>query len=108
MIATRERWEKSRFVLCTNVLRALIGGSMSEGNNAVGILSELLENRGMPRSMRELLEKSIDLIGKKGTDNEKISIILSNLDDISNNPNLSTHVRTELWEAMSVLEGMTK
>ena len=71
-------------------------------------LIKILENRGVPRNIKLSLEDSINTINNLESEDEKISCIISVLDDASNDPNLSSYARTQIWNMVSVLEEMKK
>jgi uncharacterized protein (UPF0147 family) len=72
------------------------------------LIKEILENRGVPRNIKLSLEDSINTINNLESEDEKISCIISVLDDASNDPNLSSFARTQIWNMVSVLEEMKK
>jgi uncharacterized protein (UPF0147 family) len=72
------------------------------------LIKEILDNRGVPRNIKLSLEDSINTINNLESEDEKISCIISVLDDASNDPNLSSYARTQIWNMVSVLEEMKK
>ncbi len=72
------------------------------------LIKEILENRGIPRNVKSTLEESIEMINCMETDEEKISCIISILDDASVDPNLTSFARTQIWNVVSLLEEMKK
>ena len=72
------------------------------------LIKEIMENRGVPRNIKLSLEDSINTINNLESEDEKISCIISVLDDASNDPNLSSYARTQIWNMVSVLEEMKK
>ena len=75
--------------------------------NATGIenlLQEILNDRGVPRNIKSSIEESISILGNKDPEDQKIATIISILDEASNDPNLSPHARTKIWNMVSVLE----
>ena len=72
------------------------------------LIREIMENRGVPRNIKLSLEDSINTINDLESEDEKISCIISVLDDASNDPNLSSYARTQIWNMVSVLEEMKK
>jgi uncharacterized protein (UPF0147 family) len=75
-----------------------------------GLLSEMLQSilddRGVPRNIKESLQDSMTLLERDCSDNEKISQIISILDEAANDPNMSMAARTLIWNAVSAIEGM--
>lgn len=103
----------------------------------VGMLENVMNERGVPRNVRESLDnaaktlnssqpfkctsRSEDTCTPKGTlkglnpktrrkesAKEKISQAISILDESANDPNLATYTRTQIWGIVSLLEGMKK
>ena len=64
----------------------------------------LLEEPSMPKNLKAKLEA----IKETFTQGEEISITtnkaLAELDDIANNPTIDQHIRTQIWNIVSLLE----
>ena len=67
------------------------------------VLQQILENRGLPRSLRETIEAQV-----KGGAEGALPVLVSLLDEASSNPNLSPYARTEIWSALSALESLKR
>ena len=72
------------------------------------LLEDILNDRGVPRNIKTSIEESIKILNSKDPDEQKIATIISILDEASNDPNLSPHARTKIWNMVSVLESMKK
>lgn len=71
------------------------------------ILEYIMENNTVPRNIREEAQRSKDLLNDDSKDESvKISDVLGNLDEISNDPNIPVHARTLIWEVLSKLESI--
>ena len=70
------------------------------------LLREITEDRGVPRNIKESVEQSMGLLECKASDNEKLSQIISVLDEAANDPNMSMAARTLIWNTVSAIEGM--
>jgi len=68
------------------------------------MLQSIVEDRGVPRNIKESLEGSMSLLERDVSDNEKISQIISILDEAANDPNMSMSARTLIWNAVSHIE----
>ena len=68
------------------------------------MLQMILDDRGVPRNIKESLNDSMILLEKDVSDNEKVSQIVSILDEAANDPNMSMAARTLIWNAVSVIE----
>ena len=74
-------------------------------NEVCEILEYIMENSTVPRNIREVAENSKEmLLDKTLEESIKISTVLGNLDEISNDPNIPVHARTLIWEILSKLE----
>lgn len=71
------------------------------------ILEYIMENTTVPRNIREVASTSKDmLLDEEMEDSIKVSTVLGNLDEISNDPNTPVHARTLIWEILSKLESV--
>ena len=76
-------------------------------NNAMSTLNQIATNPSTPRNIRKNIT---DLIGGLKSDEYSISVravnTISLLDDVTQDPNLPSYVRTSLWQAVSTLESI--
>ena len=76
-------------------------------NNAVSTLNQIATNSSTPRNIRKNIA---DLIDGLKSDEYSISVravnTISLLDDVTQDPNLPSYVRTSLWQAVSTLESI--
>jgi len=76
-------------------------------NNAVSTLNQIATNPSTPRNIRKNIA---DLIEGLKSDEYSISVravnTISLLDDVTQDPNLPSYVRTSLWQAVSTLESI--
>jgi len=79
---------------------------MSTDAEISGLFEEIIEDRGVPKNIKNSLNDSLSILNGKASNEEKIASIVSILDDASNDPNLSMHTRTHIWNIVSVLEGL--
>ena len=76
-------------------------------NNAMSTLNQIATNSSTPRNIRKNIAELIE-----GLKSDKYSIsvravnIISLLDDVTQDPNLPSYVRTSLWQAVSTLESI--
>lgn len=66
----------------------------------VTLVEGILTDHGVPRRIKDELEQSLQSQAE-----DKLSQIISILDDASSNPNLSMGARTHIWSIVSTLEG---
>ena len=85
---------------------------MSEENkqameSALQTLSQLATSHSTPKNFKKTIS---DLIIELQTEENSISVraanAISSLDDITQDPNVPSFVRTTLWQAVSVLESI--
>ena len=76
-------------------------------NNAMTTLNQIATNPSTPKNIRKNIA---DLIVELKSDEYSISVraanTISSLDDITQDPNLPSYVRTALWQAVSTLESI--
>jgi len=75
-------------------------------NNAMSTLNQIATNSSTPRNIRKNIAELIE-----GLKSDKYSIsravnTISLLDDVTQDPNLPSYVRTSLWQAVSTLESI--
>ena len=68
------------------------------------MLQTIIDDRGVPRNIKESVQESMGLLEKDVSENEKVSQIISILDEAANDPNMSMGARTLIWNAVSVIE----
>ena len=64
----------------------------------------LQEDTGTPRSVREKLGNMISYLKKDADDSTKVSTVLSQLDELSQDVNIPPFVRTQLYSISGMLE----
>jgi hypothetical protein len=76
-------------------------------NNAIQTLNQLATSHSTPKNFKKTIA---DLITDLKSEEDSISVraanAISSLDDITQNPNIPSFVRTSLWQAVSVLESI--
>jgi len=76
-------------------------------NNAVSTLNQIATNPSTPRNIRKNIA---DIINGLKSDEYSVSVravnTISLLDDVTQDPNLPSYVRTSLWQAVSTLESI--
>jgi len=75
-----------------------------EKDELVELVQGIINDRGVPRKIKTTLEESLLILNGCQPDQEKLSQIVSTLDDASSNPNLSMNARTHIWNIVSALE----
>ncbi|MFB6143849.1 MAG: UPF0147 family protein [Candidatus Nanohaloarchaea archaeon] len=80
---------------------------MSNVNGLVERMRDTAEKNSLPSNVAEMLEKAADTLEE--TDEElsvRVNSAASILDEISNDPNIKQHTRTEIWNLASKVENL--
>jgi len=76
-------------------------------NNSLSTLNQIATNPSTPKNIRKNIA---DIVEQLKSDEYSISVRAANtislLDDITQDPNLPSYVRTSLWQAVSTLESI--
>ena len=76
-------------------------------NNAMSTLNQIATNPSTPRNIRKNIANLIEGL-KSGEYSISVRAVntISLLDDVTQDPNLPSYVRTSLWQAVSTLESI--
>ena len=76
-------------------------------NNATSILNQIATKPSTPKNIRKNIA---DIVEELKSNEYSISVRAANtislLDDVTQDPNLPSYVRTSLWQAVSTLESI--
>ena len=76
-------------------------------NNALSTLNQIATNPSTPKNIRKNIA---DIVEQLKSGEYSISVRAANtislLDDVTQDPNLPSYVRTSLWQAVSTLESI--
>ena len=76
-------------------------------NNATSTLNQIATNPSTPKNIRKNIA---EIVKELKSDKYSISVRAANtislLDDVTQDPNLPSYVRTSLWQAVSTLESI--
>ena len=76
-------------------------------NNSVSTLNQIATNPSTPKNIRKNIA---DIVEQLKSNEYSISVRAANtislLDDVTQDPNLPSYVRTSLWQAVSTLESI--
>lgn len=72
----------------------------------VKLLTEITEDRTVPRNIRSAAEEAKKDLTEKTNEtwDIRLSSAISVLDEIINDPNMPMHTRTQIWNVVSMLE----
>lgn len=77
--------------------------------NVIPIIEQVANDRSVPRNIRIKCEDSIKILKDEKQDIAiRVSTVISNMDEVSNDPNIPTYTRTQIWNIVSILEGTQK
>lgn len=78
-----------------------------EKDDIIQALSRIKDDRTVPKNIRASCE---ECIGDLQDDEDDISVRLSSciatLDEVSNDPNIPSYTRTQIWNIVSMLEAL--
>lgn len=75
--------------------------------NALTTLNSVVADQSAPKTVkRGVTELVSGLKGSEGSLAVRAANAISALDDITQDPNMPSHIRTRLWQAVSTLEGI--
>lgn len=73
--------------------------------NAIEILKQIADDRGVPRNIRRVATESIEiLMDTKMSVGLRAASVISKLDEVSTDPNMPLFARTKIWQVTSLLE----
>jgi hypothetical protein len=76
-------------------------------NTAITTLNQIATNSSTPKNIRKNIA---DIVEELKSDEYSISVraanTISSLDDVTQDPNMPSYVRTSLWQAVSTLESI--
>ena len=74
---------------------------------AIETLNQIASNNSTPKTIKKSI---IDLVGDLSKEEDSSSVRAANtislLDDVTQDPNMPSYVRTQLWQAVSKLESI--
>jgi len=70
----------------------------------IEILDRIINDRTVPRNIREAVERAKSALNSKEEEELKINSAIIALDEISNDPNMPLYTRTQIWNAVTLLE----
>jgi len=76
-------------------------------NNSMSTLNQIATNPSTPKNIRKNIA---DIVEQLKSDEYSVSVRAANtislLDDVTQDPNLPSYVRTSIWQAVSTLESI--
>ncbi|MEK6887734.1 MAG: UPF0147 family protein [Candidatus Aenigmatarchaeota archaeon] len=72
------------------------------------LLDEINDDRTVPRNIRNMVQEAKDNLNGKQELAVRINAAISILDEVSNDSNIPTYTRTQIWNIVSMLEVMNE
>lgn len=77
--------------------------------NIIPLIQQIVNDRTVPRNIRNKCEESIKILQNDKEDIAvRVNAVISNMDEISNDPNIPTYTRIQVWNIVSLLESIHK
>ena len=73
-------------------------------NEAVNLLDELNDDNSLPKTIRVICEEAKNILLSPNDIKLKIDAAMQKLDSLSDDVNMSTYARTQVWNIISLLE----
>ena len=75
----------------------------------ISLLETILGDRTVPKNIRKVIEDSKTALASGEKSEElKISTAIHLLDEVTNDPNMPLYTRTQIWNAVSMLEQLRR
>lgn len=75
-----------------------------EFEEVIELLTQILEDTSLPKGIRTNLQATVVQLQNGDDVSMKCDKSLQILDDLSNDPNIPSYARTQLWNIVSMLE----
>ena len=79
---------------------------MAEVEEIIEQLSELIEDRTVPRTVKAKLTSVVSSLKEDSELSLRVNKALNILDEISDDNNIQAYTRTQLWNVVSMLESL--
>ena len=74
----------------------------------MALLDKIINDRTVPKNIRKAAEDSKNTLNSGDPPEVKISTAINILDEIINDPNMPMYTRTQIWNVVSLLEGIRR
>jgi uncharacterized protein (UPF0147 family) len=81
---------------------------MKEMEQVMALLDKIINDRTVPKNIRRAAEESKKALNSNDAPEVKISAAIHILDEIINDPNMPVYTRTQIWNIVSLLEGIRR
>ncbi|MFH1229331.1 MAG: UPF0147 family protein [Candidatus Aenigmatarchaeota archaeon] len=77
--------------------------------NVLPLIQQISNDKTVPRNIRTKCEDSVKILQNDKEDVAvRVNTIISSMDEISNDPNIPTYTRIQIWNIVSLLESVQK
>jgi len=75
----------------------------------INLIQQIANDRTVPRNIRAKCDESIKMLQDEKEDVAvRVNTVISNMDEVSNDPNIPMYTRTQVWNIVSILESVRK
>ena len=75
----------------------------------IPLIEQIINDRTVPRNIRTRCQESVEILKNEDQDVAiRINTVISNMDEVSNDPNIPMYTRTQIWNIVSILESLQK
>ncbi len=80
---------------------------MADLDTVIMRMEDLKDDSGIPSNVKNTLDQGITVLQDEEEDlSVRVNTVTSLLDEVSNDPNIAQHTRTEVWNIASQLESV--
>jgi uncharacterized protein len=77
--------------------------------NVIPLIQQISNDKTVPRNIRTRCEESIKILQNDKEDVAvRVNTIISSMDEVSNDTNIPTYTRIQIWNIVSLLESVQK
>lgn len=77
--------------------------------SVIPLIQQIANDRTVPRNIRAKCEDSVIILQNMQQEEAiRVNRVVSNMDEVSNDPNIPMYTRTQVWNIVSVLESLQK
>jgi uncharacterized protein len=77
--------------------------------NVIPLIQQVSNDKTVPRNIRTKCEDAVKILQNDKEDIAvRVNTIISGMDEISNDPNIPTYTRIQIWNIVSLLESVQK
>ncbi len=75
----------------------------------IPLIQQIADDRTVPRNIRDKCASAIKTLNDANIEfSVRINSVISDLDEISNDPNIPMYTRTQVWNIVTALEAISK